>query len=816
MTKYYSGIATGTTLDTMLANGHEFGVFPSQDIDCQDISARNINATGIHTVTGFLYPDGGIKDSSDSIGSAGKVLSSTGSGLAWIDPSEGSTTNAINVGTNLNSTNADQFVAFMGTSSGNNPVRVDAGIKYNPSTNLLKVGNVELPNLGEFTLGDSQELKMFHKDDTSDVRVEVESNTNYILLTKTFDLKDAAGSKAAITATNPGGVPEVLLYHDGNERLKTTSDGVTITGDLTVTDIIANGNIDLGSDANDTLTISAKVDSDIVPSGTTRDLGGNSDRWRNLYATTIRDKNNQTGTSGQILSSTGTELDWINVGDLAAGSASQIAVTGVSDQTLTYVVLTGNNTGNQSPRSNTNLTFNSTNGTLSATTFSGSGASLTNIPSGQLSGALPAIDGSNLTGISDTTYDLIAAQTGGNNNDPSIRLGSSAEDDDIQIVGGTNVTVTRNSNNQITISSTDTNTNTQLSNEQVQDIVGGMVSGNTESGITVTYQDSDGTLDFSVGTLNQNTTGNASTASALAASVNIGGVSFDGSTSINLPGVNTSGNQNTSGNAATATKAYVTESNTDTINRGLVFCDAANNASGNKDLKYDRNLTYNANSNTLVTDTFQGNTVNVGEIILGGSNGSSGQYIRSTGSGAQWTNFPTIPTNNNQLTNGAGYITSVSGQNYNLLSNKPTIPTNNNQLTNGAGYITATDVRSMNEAASTGQSNTTSNSDTDKVTLSINTVSNSRVLVLYGFEIKHSDTSNKSCVATVSGTNASLVGGNIVEQHDDTFFQRFHGNVLDISSHTGTRTYRISFRRSASGGSASIRNAYLTVIEMSV
>ena len=47
-----------------------------------------------------------------------------------------------------------------------------------------------------------------------------------------------------------------------------------------------------------------------------------------------------------------------------------------------------------------------------------------------------------------------------------------------------------------TISSTDTNT--QLSNEQVQDIVGGMVSSNTESGITVTYQDGDGTIDFAV------------------------------------------------------------------------------------------------------------------------------------------------------------------------------------------------------------------------------------------------------------------------------------------------------------------------------
>ena len=43
-----------------------------------------------------------------------------------------------------------------------------------------------------------------------------------------------------------------------------------------------------------------------------------------------------------------------------------------------------------------------------------------------------------------------------------------------------------------------------LTNEQVQDIVGGMVSGNTESGISVTYQDSDGTLDFSVSSQTDN------------------------------------------------------------------------------------------------------------------------------------------------------------------------------------------------------------------------------------------------------------------------------------------------------------------------
>ena len=53
---------------------------------------------------------------------------------------------------------------------------------------------------------------------------------------------------------------------------------------------------------------------------------------------------------------------------------------------------------------------------------------------------------------------------------------------------------------------------------------------------------------------NQSTTGNAATATKLQTARTIGGVSFDGTANINLPGVNTTGNQNTTGNAATATK----------------------------------------------------------------------------------------------------------------------------------------------------------------------------------------------------------------------------------------------------------------------
>ncbi|ORT06681.1 hypothetical protein BHS87_07520, partial [Escherichia coli] len=53
---------------------------------------------------------------------------------------------------------------------------------------------------------------------------------------------------------------------------------------------------------------------------------------------------------------------------------------------------------------------------------------------------------------------------------------------------------------------------------------------------------------------NQNTTGNAATATKLQTARKVGGVAFDGSTDINLPGVNQTGNQSTTGNAATATK----------------------------------------------------------------------------------------------------------------------------------------------------------------------------------------------------------------------------------------------------------------------
>jgi len=57
-----------------------------------------------------------------------------------------------------------------------------------------------------------------------------------------------------------------------------------------------------------------------------------------------------------------------------------------------------------------------------------------------------------------------------------------------------------------------------------------------------------GEVTLNVGTLNQNTTGSAAT---LTTARNIGGVAFNGSININLPGVNVAGDQDTTGSAAT-------------------------------------------------------------------------------------------------------------------------------------------------------------------------------------------------------------------------------------------------------------------------
>jgi hypothetical protein len=121
---------------------------------------------------------------------------------------------------------------------------------------------------------------------------------------------------------------------------------------------------------------------------------------------------------------------------------------------------------------------------------------------------------------------------------------------------------------------------------------------------------STGNLTIATGTLVANiegnvtgdVTGNADTATTLETARNIGGVSFNGSANINLPGVNTAGNQDTSGTAAIATTVTVADESSDT-SCNILFATAA---SGNLAPKSGTNLTFNSSNGSVTATTFVG------------------------------------------------------------------------------------------------------------------------------------------------------------------------------------------------------------------
>ena len=693
-------------------------------------------------------------------------------------------------------------------------------------------------------------------------------------------------------------------------------------GQNTIDGIIANGPT-YGIAISDDLSVTGlSTFSDIARFSSTVRLDGQ-----------LRDGDNNFGSSGQVLSSDGTDTRWVSSGSLAAGAASLV---GINDDSNTnaerFLTFVDSSSGNNALKTDSAIKYNPSTNILNLNA-TGSGIKF---------------------GPGDASNDDAHIEWLGGSNDGKLRISTSDDtgteyiqfgDYDLLNRTGTFTEWLRISRSTGTFTGTFSATTFSGSGASLTSLNASNISSGTINAARVP-------------TLNQNTTGSAAT---LTTTRSIGGVNFNGSANINLPGVNQAGNQNTSGNAATAT---VLETTRNFSISGEITANAQSfNGSGNVTLSatVDDNIIDEANlkisnsptngrflqcntgvsggltwaevtlptSNTLsgstlssgitassitslgtltglsvngnvsVTGTVDGRDVssdgskldgiesgatadqtksdidglNINADLLDGEHGS---YYRNAGnlnagtipdarfpstlpaiSGANLTNLDAsdlssgtmpaarlpnhsaslltsgtipaarVPTLNQNTTGSAATLTtartiagtSFNGSanidiNYNNLTNKPTIPTNTNQLTNGSGFITSTDVRSMNEAASTNISSTTSTVYQDKVTLSINTVSNSRVLVLFGFEIKHSRNNNQRTRAKVTGTNVSFVNGDFDAENTDMGFVEFQGHRLDVSSHTGTRTYKVQWNRSADTGS--IQNAFLVAIEMSV
>ena len=246
-------------------------------------------------------------------------------------------------------------------------------------------------------------------------------------------------------------------------------------------------------------------------------------------------------------------------------------------------------------------------GTATATTFSGSGASLTNIPMGQATGTLAAARVGELAAskITSGTFDsaripvmAINASNITAGTIASARLSLSASD--IPNLAASKITSGTISNDRISLTAGD------VPNLAASKITSGTfdsaripVMAINASNITAGTI-ADARLPASI---SSDITGNAATATALETARNIGGVSFDGTASINLPGVNTAGNQNTSGTAAIATSITATANNSTDETVYLTFVDGA---TGTQGIETDTGLSYNPSTGTITSTTFSG------------------------------------------------------------------------------------------------------------------------------------------------------------------------------------------------------------------
>ena len=201
------------------------------------------------------------------------------------------------------------------------------------------------------------------------------------------------------------------------------------------------------------------------------------------------------------------------------------------------------------------------------------------------------------------------------------------------------------------------------------DVLSGTFAGNITGNVTGNVSGTSGS-----------TTGNAATATALETARNIGGVSFDGTGNIDLPGVNTAGNQNTSGSAASLSATLAVASGGTNITSyttgDIIYASASGTlaklgiGSTGQVLTVDGGLpTYAATSSTVTFPTVTGIspstiTNDATSITLTGTNFVNGchvEAISSTGAiftpnSVSFTNATTVVANFTIGTDGTYFI----------------------------------------------------------------------------------------------------------------------------------------------------------------
>ena len=446
---------------------------------------------------------------------------------AFAGPLTGDVTGTADLATSItvsanNSTDETTYPLFVDGATGTQGAESDTGFTYNPSSGLLTIGGeldaASLDISGSADIDGTMEADAYTVDGTAlneyiadTVGAMVTSNTETNITVTYQDADNTLDFVAlgTITALNNATENELVTIGSTTTELDAES-GLTYDGStLTVT-----GSIDLSADIDvdgtmeaDAITVDGTALNEYIADTVGAMVGSNTET--NITVTYEDGDNTLDFVIGTL------NQDTTGTADLFTASANNS-----TDETV-YPVFVDGATGSQGAETDTGLTYNPSTGVITATQFTG--AVVGNV-TGNASGTAATVTGAAQSAI--TSLGTLTTLTVDNVIINSTTIGHTSDTDLITLADGvvtvageldaTTLDISGDADIDGTLEADAITIDGVTLSETIADTVGAMVTSNTETDITVTYDDADNTLDFVVG----NISGTAGLATSITASAN--------------------------------------------------------------------------------------------------------------------------------------------------------------------------------------------------------------------------------------------------------------------------------------------------------
>ena len=329
----------------------------------------NVNITGVTTASGGFKGDLVGDVTGDVTGNADTATSAT----------TATTATNITVSAN-NNTDETVFPIFVDGATGGQGAESDTGFTYNPNSGTLTATIFSGALSGSATgLSGNPSVVLTNATINGNLSVagtitsldQSDTSVTGILTATALNIGPLAGIAATISSVGNvntiGIITAASLDISGNVDVDGTleADAITVDGTALNTVIagvtVTNATNAAGITGTPNITVG-----DVVAASL--DISGDADIDGTLEADAIT-------VNGTALD---THIAGVTVTN--ATNATNVTAADESSDTTCFPLFATSDTGNVAPKTGSNLTFNSSNGTLTATSFSGSGAGLTDLP----------------------------------------------------------------------------------------------------------------------------------------------------------------------------------------------------------------------------------------------------------------------------------------------------------------------------------------------------------------------------------------------------------------------------------------------------